>query len=47
MAGSRRVVTGFVTVAALAAAWYGATTATGLISPGRFPSPLDVWDSLV
>jgi NitT/TauT family transport system permease protein/taurine transport system permease protein len=41
------VVTGFVTVAALAAAWYGATTGSGLIAPGRFPSPADVWDSLV
>ena len=47
MGGARRVAVGLATVATLAAAWYIATTATGFIGPGRFPSPLDVWDSLV
>jgi len=28
---------------ALAALWYLATIPLGLISPGRFPSPIDVW----
>jgi taurine transport system permease protein len=27
-------------------AWYVATTATGLISPARFPAPKEVWDAL-
>jgi taurine transport system permease protein len=28
------------------AAWYLATTATGLISPARFPTPKEFWDAL-
>ena len=28
------------------AAWYVATTATGLISPARFPTPREFWDAL-
>src|ERR1051326_7425706 len=43
---SRRTVIGIATLAALAAAWYLATMPLGLISPGRFPSPADVWFSL-
>ncbi len=42
---SRRSVIGLVTIAVLAALWYLATIPLGLISPGRFPSPIDVWDS--
>ncbi len=43
---SRRVVLGSATVASLAVLWYVSTSALGLISPGRFPSPSDVWVSL-
>src|SRR5262249_35765232 len=42
----RRIVIGIATLAALAAAWYLAPLPLGLISPGRFPSPVDVWLSL-
>jgi taurine transport system permease protein len=28
------------------AAWYLATTATGLVSPARFPTPKEFWDAL-
>jgi len=42
----RRSIIGFATLATLAAAWYLATVPLALISPGRFPSPLDVWVSL-
>src|SRR3954471_15781867 len=42
----RRSIIGFATLATLAAAWYLATVPLTLISPGRFPSPLDVWVSL-
>ena len=44
---SRRTWLGAVTVAALCAAWWLLTTATGWISPARFPNPREVWDSLV
>ena len=37
----RRNLVGLVTVSVLALAWYGATSATGLVSGGRFPSPAD------
>lgn len=43
---SRRVAIGVATMAALALAWYLATMPLGLISPGRFPSPADVWLAL-
>src|SRR6201994_3929863 len=43
---SRRVAIGIATMAALALAWYLATMPLGLISPGRFPSPADVWLAL-
>ena len=42
----RRSIMGFATLATLAAVWYLATVPLALISPGRFPSPLDVWVSL-
>src|SRR5436190_23184088 len=42
----RRSIIGFATLATLAAAWYLTTVPLALISPGRFPSPLDVWVSL-
>lgn len=42
---SRRSVTGFATIGVLLVAWYLATIPFRLISPGRFPSPLDVWTS--
>jgi taurine transport system permease protein len=43
---SRSAAIGLATIAALAALWYLVTTPLGLISPGRFPSPADVWLSL-
>jgi NitT/TauT family transport system permease protein/taurine transport system permease protein len=43
---TRRTVIGLSTIAALAVLWYVATIPLDLISPGRFPSPLDVWASL-
>jgi taurine transport system permease protein len=42
---SRRSLLGIATLAAFAFAWYLATVPLALISPGRFPSPLDVWVS--
>jgi taurine transport system permease protein len=41
----RRSAIGLATLAALAAVWWLATGPLGLISPGRFPSPADVWAS--
>src|ERR1700722_14171547 len=43
---SRRSAIGLATIATLALAWYLATMPLELISPGRFPSPLDVWLAL-
>lgn len=34
------------TVVAVLAAWYLLTTATGAISPARFPAPWEFWDAL-
>ena len=46
--GARRsIVAGVATFAVLAVAWYASTTLTHAISPGRFPSPGEVWDALV
>jgi NitT/TauT family transport system permease protein/taurine transport system permease protein len=42
----RRGLIGLATLAVLVAAWHVMTTATGMISPGRFPSPADFWTSL-
>jgi taurine transport system permease protein len=42
----RRSIMGFATLATLAAVWYLATVPLALISPGRFPSPPDLWVSL-
>lgn len=42
----RRGVIGLVTVAVLGVLWYVATTGTGWISGGRFPSPAEFWASL-
>jgi len=42
----RGVIVGLATLAAVMLAWYVATTLTGLISPGRFPSPSDAWVAL-
>jgi NitT/TauT family transport system permease protein/taurine transport system permease protein len=39
-------VVGLATLVALVAAWYVATTLTGLVSPGRFPAPADTWVAL-
>src|SRR5581483_4204837 len=44
-AANRRTWIGAGTLLALAAAWYLATTATGLVGPARFPSPADVFDA--
>ena len=40
---SQRFAIGLTTMAALVALWYLATIPLALISPGRFPSPFDVW----
>lgn len=42
----RRVWVGLGSVAAVLVLWFGLTTATGLVLPGRFPSPADFWLSL-
>jgi ABC-type nitrate/sulfonate/bicarbonate transport system permease component len=39
----RRVLVGCCTGLALFAIWTITTTITSLVSPGRFPSPPDVW----
>jgi NitT/TauT family transport system permease protein/taurine transport system permease protein len=41
----RRSAIGWATLAGLAAIWWLATGPLGLVSPGRFPSPADVWAS--
>jgi taurine transport system permease protein len=41
------VLIGAATFAVLFVAWYTLTTLTQAISPGRFPSPAEVWDALV
>ena len=41
------VVVGVATFGVLFVAWYVLTTLTHTISPGRFPSPAEVWDALV
>lgn len=43
----RRSAIGVTTLALLAVAWFLATGATGLISPGRFPTPADTWAAAV
>lgn len=42
----RRAWAGLGSVAAVLLLWFGLTTATGFVSPGRFPSPADFWLSL-
>src|SRR5580658_5218211 len=42
----RRSAIGLATIATLALAWYLATMPLELISPTRFPSPLDAWLAL-
>ena len=37
---------GVATLVVLFAAWYGLTSLTHTISPGRFPSPVESWDAL-
>jgi ABC-type nitrate/sulfonate/bicarbonate transport system permease component len=37
---------GVATFVVLFAAWYGLTSLTHTISPGRFPSPAEAWDAL-
>lgn len=44
---SRRMKVGFATIATVLVAWYVLTSLTGVISPGRFPSPVDAWGALV
>lgn len=41
----RRSVVGLTTLAVLAVAWFLATSAMGLVSPGRFPTPADTWSA--
>jgi len=43
--GSRRLRVGVVAVAAAVIAWFVLTQWTHTISPGRFPSPADVYDA--
>jgi len=42
---SRRFVVGLTTIITLGAVWYLVMMPLGLVSPGRFPSPDDVWFS--
>ncbi len=42
----RRGWVGLGSVAAVLLLWFGLTTATGFVSPGRFPAPADFWTSL-
>jgi taurine transport system permease protein len=42
----RRAWIGIATVIALVALWFVITTATGLVSAARFPSPAEFWTSL-
>lgn len=44
-ARGRRLWIGAAAVAAVLAAWYGLTTLTQAVSPGRFPSPQDVYQA--
>jgi NitT/TauT family transport system permease protein/taurine transport system permease protein len=47
-AGSRqRWITGAATLVAVIVLWFVATTFTGWISPGRFPTPAQFWQALV
>jgi taurine transport system permease protein len=43
----RRGLAGLTSVAAALLLWFLLTTLTGLVSPGRFPSPAEFWQSLV
>lgn len=47
IAGHRRLLTGIVTIVICFLAWYFLTSATHFISPGRFPSPHDVYQAAV
>lgn len=40
-----RLTVGVVTILVVCAAWYASTQVAHLISPGRFPSPLDVFNA--
>lgn len=42
----RRGWVGLASVAAMLLLWFSVTTATGLVSSGRFPSPAEFWQSL-
>lgn len=42
---SRRALIGVATLVALTILWVASTTLTGWISPGRFPSPPEVWEA--
>ncbi len=42
---ARRSIVGLGTIMVLVGCWYVLTSATGLVSPGRFPSPQDAWES--
>ncbi len=42
----RRAWAGLASVAAALLIWYGVTTLSGLVSPGRFPAPAEAWRSL-
>src|SRR6478609_1202615 len=44
--GRRQPWVGVATFCVLVGAWYGLTTLTQTIGPGRFPSPAETWDAL-
>jgi taurine transport system permease protein len=44
---SRRGIIGLATVGVALLAWWLFTAVTGLISPARFPTPVEVWDAIV
>lgn len=41
--GRRRVIVGAIVIVAFVVVWTLLTTVTGMIGPGRFPAPADVW----
>ena len=43
---SRRMLVGLATIIVVFGAWQVVTTELGLVSPGRFPTPLGVWEAL-
>ncbi len=45
--GSRRTTLGVLTIALVLVLWWVLTSLTGIVSAARFPTPIEVWQSLV